>query len=109
MVIANGEKRVSTMRLCDVLELFIDDGLRAKKHQEAMDDLWGSWGVCVGCHVTIALASSVLWDGSGFVHAGHMENGDAVPWSKVTLPGYGGSVASRLERKKKREKALKVA
>lgn len=102
-------ERVPTMRLCDVLKLFIGADLRAGKHQKAMDDLCGVWGVCVACHTTIALAALVLWGGGGFVHAGHMKNGDAVPWDEVTFQGCKDSVAEKLRQKREEQEARGVA
>lgn len=73
------------------------------KYEGVMNKLWGNWSACNGCHTTIALAARVLWDGKGFVHAGHIRGDDAVSWSEVTFPGYKDSVAERLRKKKEEE------
>lgn len=103
------KERVPTMMMHDVLGLYIPPSLRGRKYEAAMNELWGDWGVCIGCQTTIVLGAPVLWRGEGFVHAGHIKNSDAVTWSKVTLPGRKGSVADRLRRKKEREEASEAA
>ena len=101
-------ERVSRKRLHDVLTLFINSDLRAKRCQDALNDLWGKWGACVCCNTTIALAAPVLWNGEGFVHAGHEKSEEVVPWDEVFLPGYRDSVAERLRQKQARD-PLQVA
>lgn len=103
--------RVPAMRLMDVLALYIDPELRGTAYECEMSRLWGTWGTCVKCHTCIAPAAEVLWDGEngGFVHAGHIKNGDAVPWSEVSLPGHSKSVADIQKEKEEARKAQKVA
>ncbi|MFH1354409.1 MAG: hypothetical protein ABIH36_03915 [bacterium] len=95
------------MRLCDVLSLYVDPRFRGQDWERGLSKLWGEWGVCRSCNVTIASAAEVLWSGrgGGFVHAGHIRNGDAVSWSEVKLPGDRDSVAEKLRQKKEREEA----
>ena len=102
-------ERVSPKRLCDVLALFVPPNCRERKYERAMDKLWGDWCVCVSCHKRIAPAAPALWNGEGFVHEGCVRSGETVPWSEVALPGYGGSVADRLEQKKEREEVQEAA
>lgn len=96
---------VPSMRLCDVLALFIGDGITGRAYEKAMDNLWGDWGSCVQCNRTIALAAEVFWYGEreGFVHVGDIRREKAASWDKVKFPGHSESVAELLEKKKKQQ------
>lgn len=111
MSIATGaDVRVSPMRLCDVLSLYVDPKFRGRGWERALSELWGKWGICRSCNITIAPAAEVLWNGKkeGFVHAGHIRNGDAVPWDEVFLPGQSRSVAERLKLKEEEREQMRA-
>lgn len=111
MSIATGAGvRVSPMRLCDVLSLYVDPRYRRREWEQKLSELWGEHGVCVRCYITIAPAADVLWDGrkGGLAHAGHINNRDAVPWGEVFLPGYSRSVAERLKLKEEEREQMRA-
>lgn len=111
MSIATGaDVRVSPMRLCDVLSLYVNPGRRGHKWEEELSELWGEWGICRSCNISIAPAAEVLWDGreKGFVHAGHIRSGGAVPWDQVFLPGQSRSVAERLRLKEEEREQMRA-
>lgn len=102
--------RVSPMRLCDVLSLYVDPKFRGYGWERALSELWGRWGICQSCNVTIAPAADALWSGKkeGFVHAGHICNGEAMPWDQVFLPGQSCSVAERLKLKEEAREQMRA-
>ena len=108
--VAEKETRVPAMRLCDVLSLYVDPKHRGYGWENALSKLWGTWGICVSCNVTIAPAAEVLWEGErgGFVHAGHIRNGGALPWGQVFLPGQSRSVAERLKAKEEEREQMRA-
>lgn len=110
-VVVKQKDRVPAMRLFDVLVLYIDPQLRKKKVEEALSALWGKWGTCRRCNMTIAPYADVLWDGENgaFAHAGHISREGAVPWGKVCLPGHSRSVADRLKEREEAKEAQEAA